>query len=530
MKKRLYVALALVSLAVLPGRAQDFQGPDIRFSNPALRILQSYTLHPNETASGVLVIANDATIAGHVEGDVLVILGQAQLASTAVIDGSFVVIGGNGVIADGAQVHRDVFVIGGLETPQAFNPGGSQVVIGAAPLGNGLRGLVPWLTRGLLFGRLIVPDLTWVWTVAAVFFFLNLLLNLMFDGPVRASTTALQTTPVSAFLTGLLVMLLAGPLCALLAISVIGIVVIPFFAVALVLGSVIGRIAFARWLGSSLFPQADPASRGQSLRSFLIGSAVMCVAYLIPVLGLVTWAMAAVFGLGASSQAFARAYRRENPRKPRKAAIAPAAAVAAPAAPAARATSVFDTRTDGEAAVAEPVEPASTSEPAPAAPVDASFVERDAAEGAFDLPEPPPARAPGLLGFPRATFAERLAALCLDFVLVAIVSQVLRLDRLFSYYPASENNLFLLALVYHIGFWTWKQTTIGGIICELRLVRTDGAPLRFPDALIRGLSGIFSLIVVGLGFLWILRDPERQAWHDRIAGTYVVKVPRDWGR
>jgi uncharacterized RDD family membrane protein YckC len=48
------------------------------------------------------------------------------------------------------------------------------------------------------------------------------------------------------------------------------------------------------------------------------------------------------------------------------------------------------------------------------------------------------------------------------------------------------------------------------------------------DALVRGLSGIFSLAVVGLGFLWILRDAERQAWHDKIAGTYVVKVPRNW--
>ena len=26
----------------------------------------------------------------------------------------------------------------------------------------------------------------------------------------------------------------------------------------------------------------------------------------------------------------------------------------------------------------------------------------------------------------------------------------------------------------------------------------------------------------------ILKDPDKQAWHDRVAGTYVVKVPRDW--
>jgi len=59
-------------------------------------------------------------------------------------------------------------------------------------------------------------------------------------------------------------------------------------------------------------------------------------------------------------------------------------------------------------------------------------------------------------------------------------------------------------------------------------VRVDGMPLSFADSLVRGLAGIFSLLVVGLGALWILRDPERQAWHDKIAGTYVVKVPRTW--
>ena len=31
---------------------------------------------------------------------------------------------------------------------------------------------------------------------------------------------------------------------------------------------------------------------------------------------------------------------------------------------------------------------------------------------------------------------------------------------------------------------------------------------------------------LGRAGLPILRDPERQAWHDRVAGTYVVKVPR----
>ena len=35
-------------------------------------------------------------------------------------------------------------------------------------------------------------------------------------------------------------------------------------------------------------------------------------------------------------------------------------------------------------------------------------------------------------------------------------------------------SIFLLLLAYHIAFWTWKGTTVGGIICQLRVVRIDG--------------------------------------------------------
>ena len=63
-------------------------------------------------------------------------------------------------------------------------------------------------------------------------------------------------------------------------------------------------------------------------------------------------------------------------------------------------------------------------------------------------------------------------------------------------------------LAYHIGFWTWKSTTVGGIICQLRVVRVDGARLGFADALVRGLSSIFSLAVVGLGGCGFSRIPN----------------------
>ncbi len=511
---RLAVLAAVLALGPLkPAAAQsvDVTIQGIHFSNPALRIGQNFVLKQGDIAREVVVIAGDATIDGTVDRDVLVVLGKVQLSNTAVVHGSMIVVGGTATIVEGAQVGEDLFVLGGYEGAAAFAPGGQHIVIGTSGLGARLRGLVPWLIRGLLLMRPIVPDLWWVWVVAGVFFVINLLLNVLFDGPVRSSTVTLRATPLSAFLTGILVMLLAGPVCVLLAISVIGIAVIPFVICALLVAAVLGKIAFARWIGMSIVHQDDPADRLESLRSFAIGSAIICLAYMIPLVGFVTWAMAGVFGLGAATLAFGSAYRREHPKKPKPPKPAPVVTEApvaeVPIVEAPPAAAPLRSESLREADVPPAMDHATEG---------GSYAFAGAAEQSIG----------GLLAMPRAAFLDRLAAFLLDFILVVIVAQALDLDRGFDG-PLGRLGL-LLAIAYHVGFWTWKGTTLGGIICNLRVVRTDGQPLQFAEALVRGLTGIFSLAVAGIGFLWILRDPERQAWHDRVAGTYVVKVPRNW--
>ena len=64
-----------------------------------------------------------------------------------------------------------------------------------------------------------------------------------------------------------LVLLLAGPVCFLLAISVIGIAVIPFLLCALLIAAIVGRVGFARWIGMSVLRESDPSSRAQTLGS-----------------------------------------------------------------------------------------------------------------------------------------------------------------------------------------------------------------------------------------------------------------------
>jgi len=370
-------------------------------------------------------------------------------------------------------------------------------------MGGQLESLGTWFSRGLLWGRLIVPSLPWVWAVVAAFFFVYLVLNIIFERPVRACANTLATRPLTTFGVGLLVLLLVGPISLLLAVSVIGLAVVPFVLCALLAGWVIGKVGVMRWIGMSVLAEDEPDNRVQSVRSFAIGFALITLVYMIPVLAMVMWAIVGVLGLGSAALSFITAYRRENPKP-----IAPEPAVPPPA-------------------------PGFVPPP----PVPATYQYAEVSSPAADAPAatfdgaPPMAAAPAiplaasrtvLAAMPKALFRDRLAAFVLDVILMLFVLNI------FDLTDEMPGVFFLGLLVYHIGFWTWKQTTVGGIICQVRLTRVDGTPLSFADALVRGLASIFSLAVLGIGALWILKDPDNQAWHDKIAGTYVVKVPRNW--
>jgi uncharacterized RDD family membrane protein YckC len=84
----------------------------------------------------------------------------------------------------------------------------------------------------------------------------------------------------------------------------------------------------------------------------------------------------------------------------------------------------------------------------------------------------------------------------------------------------------VVGLAYFAGMWAWKQTSIGGIVLGLKVARLDGGQVTFAVSLVRALAAGFSIFVLFLGFLWIAWDKEKQGWHDKIAGTVVLKTPR----
>jgi uncharacterized RDD family membrane protein YckC len=76
--------------------------------------------------------------------------------------------------------------------------------------------------------------------------------------------------------------------------------------------------------------------------------------------------------------------------------------------------------------------------------------------------------------------------------------------------------------IYFAYQWTLSGKTIGMAILGIRVVKTDGTPIGLRQAVVRTVTLPLSIIVFGLGFLGILTNRDRHAWHDRLAGTSVV--------
>lgn len=87
----------------------------------------------------------------------------------------------------------------------------------------------------------------------------------------------------------------------------------------------------------------------------------------------------------------------------------------------------------------------------------------------------------------------------------------------------------VLSLGYDWMFWT-EGWTPGARLVGIRIVRADGAPPGPARAAGRVAGSMISGIPFFIGYLWMLRSPRRQTWHDALAGTYVVNVPSEDGR
>jgi uncharacterized RDD family membrane protein YckC len=112
-----------------------------------------------------------------------------------------------------------------------------------------------------------------------------------------------------------------------------------------------------------------------------------------------------------------------------------------------------------------------------------------------------------------------LGAAALDFSVQLVTGGQFSLTK---HQLASLIALVIWEFVYFAYQWALSGKTIGMAVLGIRVVRADGSPIGWRQAVVRTVTLPLSFLVFGLGFLGILTNRNRYAWHDRLAGTAVV--------
>ena len=191
---------------------------------------------------------------GETVRDVVVFGASAIVDGT--VNGDLVVFGGDAKLGPKAEIKRDLVIFGGkLDADPVAKIGQDRVVFGGGSLFGAkswIQWPVQWFHSGLLLGRPLPHQYWWSWVVAGLGCLLYLFVAILFPRQVQASAVMLEENSGSAMFTGMLALMLFGPLLLLLAVSVVGLVVIPFALVASVAILLIGKAAVYRYAGQQI--------------------------------------------------------------------------------------------------------------------------------------------------------------------------------------------------------------------------------------------------------------------------------------
>jgi len=470
-------------------------------------------------AVDVVSVFGNTRVTGPVHDNAVAVLGNVYIDSK--VDGDVVAVLGNVTLGPNAEIGGDVVAVLGTmqRDPAAITHGSVQRILNFDAGVGGFDGLNTWINHCLLYARplALVSGLGWAWTLALGLLAFYACLALLFRSGVEQCVHTLESEPGHTALAGLIGILLTPVLLVLLCVTVIGIAAVPFVVGALFCMSLFGKAVMLAWLGGRVSGRR-PGPASHPAIAILIGGALVLLLYVVPVVGFLVYKLLGFFGFGAVVYTLVL---RARARRAFNGASAPSAVP--------RAADLHDTATTASATMAGAGWTASAGPAAAGAGV--------AAAGAAAAPEPsaaaggpvppastPPPSAPHVpapphitAAMPRAGFWIRMAALLLDVLLVGFVMALL--------HPLGHFHILILA-IYGAVMWKLRGTTVGGIVCDLHVVRLDGRPVDWETAIVRALGCFLSLFVVFLGFIWIAFDANGQAWHDKIAGTVVVRAKR----
>ena len=145
---------------------------------------------------------------------------------------------------------------------------------------------------------------------------------------------------------------------------------------------------------------------------------------------------------------------------------------------------------------------------------------------------------PAATGVQYAGFWIRVVAALIDTVLImAIAFPLLIAIYGWAYFGGEQTGMFagpadvliswVAPALATIAFWLARQATPGKMAVSLKVVDArTGQTLSRMQSVVRYLGYYVSMLPLMLGIFWIGLDKRKQGWHDKMAGTVVIKAPR----
>jgi uncharacterized RDD family membrane protein YckC len=141
---------------------------------------------------------------------------------------------------------------------------------------------------------------------------------------------------------------------------------------------------------------------------------------------------------------------------------------------------------------------------------------------------------------PKAGFWVRAVAALVDGVLVAVIQFLLTF--MLTIFAARVGVLhgqeariamagitwlfgMVVSYAYYVFFTGYCGQTPGKMAIRVKVIRTSGAEIGYGRAALREIVGkSLSALILGIGYLMVAFDSQKQGLHDKIADTYVIKL------
>jgi hypothetical protein len=222
----------------------------------------------------VLALGGQITVDGFVENHIIAIGGSVVLTRTSVVGGNVISIGGVIVRGKGSEIHGSMTEINSDDISAAISNALSDEWEG-------------W---------------SWIFAIVSVSIFIGVLILTMLvvyfiPKPIRVIANAVRDLTLKVIIWGIIGLILIVPLAVLLAISVIGIVLIPLEMTIVLCAVILGFIAVSQLVGEKLFTVLKRHDHN-IIRETIWGLIILWIIGWIPYVGWMLKVFAIVLGLG----------------------------------------------------------------------------------------------------------------------------------------------------------------------------------------------------------------------------------------